>query len=87
MAAPNPQSAIRNPQSIPAWHARLFPNQEWTLLLVLLFECAIFSVTGNNFLTTNNGFEIVRLIAAKRPGQSLTLEVWRNKRNSWASVT
>jgi rhamnose transport system substrate-binding protein len=65
-SAPNPQSTIHNPpspdlQSLPPWHARLFPNQEWTLLLVLLFECALFSVTGNNFLTTNNGFEIVRL--------------------------
>ncbi len=57
----NPQSAIRNPQSIPPLHARLFPNQEWALILVLLFECAIFSITGNNFFTTNNGFEIVRL--------------------------
>ncbi len=61
MAASAPQPLIRNPQSIPPLHARLFPNQEWTLLLVLLFECAIFSITGNNFLTTNNGFEIVRL--------------------------
>ena len=61
MSVPNLQSPISNLQSLPLWHARLFPNQEWTLLLVLLFECAIFSVTGNNFLTTNNGFEIVRL--------------------------
>jgi len=51
----------RTLQSIPPIHARLFPNQEWTLLVVLLVECALFSVTGNNFLTTNNGFEIVRL--------------------------
>ena len=28
---------------------------------MLLVEGIIFSVTGNNFLTTNNGFEIVRL--------------------------
>ncbi|MFN7929635.1 MAG: substrate-binding domain-containing protein [Blastocatellia bacterium] len=61
MAASNLQSPISNLQSLPAWHARLFPNQEWTLLLVLLVECVIFSVTGNNFLTTNNGFEVVRL--------------------------
>ncbi|MDX2032901.1 MAG: substrate-binding domain-containing protein [Blastocatellia bacterium] len=44
-----------------AWPARLFPNQEWALLLVLLVECAIFSVTGANFLTAGNGFEITRL--------------------------
>ena len=43
------------------WHSRFFPNREWTLLLVLLFECAIFSVTGTNFLTAGNGFEITRL--------------------------
>lgn len=61
MAATNLPSPISHLPSLPAWHARLFPNQEWTLLLVLLIECAVFSVTGNNFLTTNNGFEIVRL--------------------------
>ncbi|MFN0086175.1 MAG: substrate-binding domain-containing protein [Blastocatellia bacterium] len=44
-----------------SWPARLFPNQEWALLIVLLIECAIFSVTGENFLTANNGFEITRL--------------------------
>src|SRR5204862_1625227 len=41
--------------------ARLFPNNEWVLLVVLLVECLIFSVTGNNFLTTGNAFEITRL--------------------------
>ncbi len=61
MAASTPHSALRTPHSLPPLHARLFPNQEWTLLLVLLVECAIFSFTGNNFLSTNNGFEIVRL--------------------------
>lgn len=43
------------------WRVRLFPNHEWTLLLVLLIECVLFSVTGSNFLTTSNGFEITRL--------------------------
>src|SRR5215213_11071589 len=43
------------------WQARLFPNNEWVLALVLLVECLIFSVTGNNFLTTGNAFEITRL--------------------------
>lgn len=56
-----PASKVRPPQSLPPWHERLFPNREWALLLVLLLEGVIFSVTGNNFLTTNNSFEIVRL--------------------------
>ncbi|HET7377650.1 MAG TPA: ABC transporter permease, partial [Anaerolineae bacterium] len=43
------------------WHARLFPNHEWVLLLVLILECAIFSVTGTNFFTASNAFEITRL--------------------------
>lgn len=41
--------------------ARLFPNNEWALLLLLLVEIGIFSVTGSNFLTRANGFELVRL--------------------------
>lgn len=40
---------------------RLFPNNEWALLVLLLVEVAIFSVTGGNFLTSANGFELVRL--------------------------
>lgn len=40
---------------------RLFPNNEWVLLIVLLFEIVIFSVFGNNFLSTSNGFEVTRL--------------------------
>jgi rhamnose transport system permease protein len=40
---------------------RLFPNYEWVLLLVLFFECALFGITGDNFLTTGNAFEITRL--------------------------
>jgi rhamnose transport system permease protein len=43
------------------WRKRLFPNNEWVLLLVLLVECGVFSVTGNNFLSTSNAFEITRL--------------------------
>lgn len=41
--------------------ARLFPNHEWVLLLVLLFECLVFGLVGDNFLTTSNAFEITRL--------------------------
>jgi rhamnose transport system substrate-binding protein len=48
-------------QIVAPLRARLFPNHEWVLLLVLLFECAIFSVTGDNFLTAANGFEVTRL--------------------------
>jgi len=40
---------------------RLFPNNEWVLLLVLLIECSVFSVAGNNFLSSSNAFEITRL--------------------------
>ena len=48
-------------QRVAPWRARLFPNHEWVLLVVLLVECAIFSFTGSNFLTAANGFEITRL--------------------------
>src|SRR4026209_20536 len=50
-----------NLQVTPSWRARLFPNNEWVLLLVVAFECLIFGVTGNNFLTSSNAFEITRL--------------------------
>ena len=61
MSLTNLQPAIRNPQLLPPWRARLFPNNEWILLLVLLLECTVFAVTGYNFLTANNAFEITRL--------------------------
>ena len=44
-----------------SWRERFFPNNEWALLVVLFFECAIFSLTGENFLTVANGFEVTRL--------------------------
>ena len=44
-----------------AWHERVFPNNEWILLIVLVGECLIFGVTGGNFLTSGNAFEITRL--------------------------
>ncbi len=43
------------------WWERLFPNNEWVLLVVVVVECAIFSLTGNNFLSLANTFEIARL--------------------------
>ncbi|MEK7723725.1 MAG: hypothetical protein AAB336_05205, partial [Acidobacteriota bacterium] len=41
--------------------ARFFPNNEWVLIAVLLFEIGLFSVIGNNFFSSSNGFEITRL--------------------------
>ncbi len=55
------QTASRNLQLVAPWRERWFPNNEWVLLIVLLVECSIFSVTGTNFLTSANGFEITRL--------------------------
>ena len=40
---------------------RFFPNGEWILLVVVFFECAIFGITGRNFLTAENAFEVTRL--------------------------
>lgn len=44
-----------------SWSARLFPNNEWILLIVLVVECAIFAISGSNFFTAANGFEVTRL--------------------------
>ncbi|MFL6216628.1 MAG: substrate-binding domain-containing protein [Blastocatellia bacterium] len=46
---------------IALWRERLFPNNEWLLLLALLIECVIFSLTGNHFLSAANAFEVTRL--------------------------
>ena len=56
-----PKTAIRQLHVTESWRARLFPNHEWALLLVLFLECAVFSITGTNFLTASNAFEITRL--------------------------
>jgi rhamnose transport system permease protein len=48
-------------QTIAPLSARIFPNHEWVLLLVLIFECAVFGLVGDNFLTASNAFEITRL--------------------------
>lgn len=61
MNSPTSQPATGDLQVIAPWRARLFPNHEWALLVVLLFELAIFSIAGDNFLTTSNAFEITRL--------------------------
>jgi rhamnose transport system substrate-binding protein len=44
-----------------AWRERWFPNGEWVLALVLLFEIAIFAAIGENFFTSENLFEVIRL--------------------------
>jgi rhamnose transport system substrate-binding protein len=57
----SPRVQTRDLKLFPSWPARFFPNHEWALLLVLLFESLIFSVSGDNFFTAANGFEITRL--------------------------
>ena len=46
---------------VPPLRVRLFPNKEWMLLIVLSMECGIFAVTGTNFWTAGNAFEVTRL--------------------------
>jgi rhamnose transport system substrate-binding protein/rhamnose transport system permease protein len=55
------QSETRELQLVPPWRERWFPNNEWVLVLVILIECAVFSITGSNFLSAANAFEISRL--------------------------
>jgi rhamnose transport system permease protein len=55
----DPQSG--GPRLTAPWRERFFPNNEWVLLLVLVVECAIFQMTGNNFLSSANAFEVTRL--------------------------
>jgi rhamnose transport system substrate-binding protein len=45
----------------PAFAERLFPNNEWVLVVVILIECLVFGVAGHNFATSGNIFEITRL--------------------------
>jgi rhamnose transport system substrate-binding protein/rhamnose transport system permease protein len=56
-----PQSEVQTLEVTPSWRSRLFPNNEWVLLLVIIIECVIFSITGSNFPTAANAFEITRL--------------------------
>jgi len=59
-------SVLRAPSPVKTeepWPERLFPNREWVLLLALLFECLFFGVTGSNFLSIANAFEVMRLSA------------------------
>src|SRR5213083_906435 len=55
------QSTSRSLQLVAPWRERFFPNNEWVLILAIIVECLVFSVTGNNFLSPANAFEITRL--------------------------
>ncbi|HYV11710.1 MAG TPA: substrate-binding domain-containing protein [Pyrinomonadaceae bacterium] len=54
-------NSIPKLQLAPSWPRRVFPNNEWILLVVIALECVIFSITGNNFASAANAFEITRL--------------------------
>ncbi len=43
------------------WRERWFPNGEWILIIVVLFEAGAFAALGENFLTWGNFFEVMRL--------------------------
>ena len=57
-AISQPQAPLRTEQ---AWSERLFPNNEWILLIVIAVECLAFAWAGSNFATAGNAFEITRL--------------------------
>lgn len=40
---------------------RLFPNNEWALLLLIAVEAMLFSMAGQSFLSASNAVEIIRL--------------------------
>ncbi len=51
------------PPGRPSWLARVCPNAEWVLVLVLLAEIVVFGLAHPRFLSLDNGFEIARLAA------------------------
>ncbi|MBX3278090.1 MAG: substrate-binding domain-containing protein [Acidobacteria bacterium] len=58
----SPRAETDTPKKSPreifnAW----FPNNEWALLAVIAVEVFVFGISGENFLTAANGFEIGRL--------------------------
>src|SRR6185436_12744443 len=57
------QPATGRPLLNAPWRARWFPNNEWVLIIVLIVECSVFALTGNNFLSSANAFEVTRLSA------------------------
>jgi rhamnose transport system substrate-binding protein len=56
-----PQAEARTLKLTAPWRERVFPNNEWVLIVVILFECVVFTVTGSNFLGSGNAFEVTRL--------------------------
>src|SRR5262245_48684787 len=54
-------AALPSVETDAPWRDRLFPNNEWVLLVVIAVECAIFSLTGPNFFGAANAFEVTRL--------------------------
>ncbi len=56
-----PRAQTRDLKLIASWPERVFPNHEWVLVLVLFFEIVVFSISGDNFFTAANAFEITRL--------------------------
>ena len=56
-----PRAQARDLKLIASWPERVFPNHEWVLVLVLFFEIVVFSISGDNFFTAANAFEITRL--------------------------
>src|SRR3984893_14481405 len=60
-AIPQGPSATKSVRTEAPWSVRLFPNHEWVLLLVLLLEGIVFSLSGKNFLSSANAFEVTRL--------------------------
>ncbi|MBV8857849.1 MAG: substrate-binding domain-containing protein [Acidobacteria bacterium] len=61
MSGAAPQAEARTLKLTAPWRERVFPNNEWVLLVVILFECVVFTITGSNFLGSGNAFEITRL--------------------------
>jgi rhamnose transport system permease protein len=56
-APPPPADAAANAPLV----ERLFPNNEWVLLVVIAVECVVFGMAGHNFASAGNAFEITRL--------------------------
>jgi rhamnose transport system substrate-binding protein len=54
------EAILRNAQH-KSWRERWFPNGEWMVLLALILEVGLFSIVAQNFLTTANVVEVLRL--------------------------
>ena len=57
-----PRAQTRDLKLIASWPARVFPNHEWVLLLVLFFEIVVFSISGRQLF---HGSECIRDHAAE----------------------